>query len=182
MRPPCLLPPSAERKLARQLDQAATKTEYRRVLRVWLRASLGMPAAEIATALGCSVGTVHHLHSQYLREGDSALAVCARGGRHQERLTAAAEGKLLAPFASIAEQGEITEVSAVRTALEQQVGQAVAKSTVYRLRQRQGWRKLAPRPFPPDASLRAQEAFKKSSGVWSAPSLLAKPNGVSVCG
>src|SRR3954452_6630582 len=81
MRPPCLLPPSAEKKLARQLDQAATKTEYRRVLCVWLRASLGMSAAEIATALGCSVGTVHNLHSQYLREGDSALAVCERGGR-----------------------------------------------------------------------------------------------------
>ncbi len=62
MRPPCLLPPSAEKKLARQLDQAATKTEYRRVLGVWLRASLGMSAAEIATALGCSVGTVHDLH------------------------------------------------------------------------------------------------------------------------
>jgi transposase len=182
MRPPCLLPPSAEKKLARQLDQAATKTEYRRVLCVWLRASLGMSAAEIATALGCSVGTVHNLHSQYLREGDTALAVYERGGRHRELLTAAEEGKLLATFASLAEQGEITEVSAVRTALERQVGQVVAKSTAYRLLQRQGWRKLAPRPFHPDASLRAQEAFKKSSGVWSAPSLLAKPNAVSVCG
>jgi transposase len=182
MRPPCLLPPSAEKKLARQLDQAATKTEYRRVLCVWLRASLGMSAAEIATALGCSVGTVHNLHSQYLREGDSALAVCERGGRHRELLTAAEEGKLLATFASIAEQGDLTEVSAVRTALERQVGQVVAKSTVYRLLQRQGWRKLAPRPFHPDASLRAQEAFKKSSGVWFAPSLFAKPNAVFVCG
>jgi transposase len=144
MRPPCLLPPSAEKKLTRQLDQAATKTEYRRVLCVWLRAVLGMPAAEIATALGWSVGTVHNLHSQYLREGDSALAVCERGGRHRELLTVAEEGKLLATFASIAAQGEITEVSAVRAALEQQVGQAVAKSTVYRLLERQGWRKLAP--------------------------------------
>jgi transposase len=141
-----------------------------------------MSAAEMATALGCRVGTVHHLHSQYWRQGDSALAVCERGGRQRELLTAAEEGKLLAPFASLAEQGEITEVSVVRTALEQQVGQAVAKSTVYRLLQRRGWRQLAPRPFHPDASLRAQEAFKKSSGVWSAPSLLAKPNAVFVCG
>ncbi len=108
--------------------------------------------------------------------------MCERGGRHRELLTAAEEGKLLATFASLAEQGEITEVSAVRTALERPVGQVVAKSTVYRLLQRQGWRKLAPRPFPPDASLRAQEAFPKSSGVWFAPSLFAKPNAVSVCG
>ena len=79
----------------------------------------------------------------------------------------------------INEQGELL---AFRLALEPQIGPLVAKSTVYRLPERQGWRKLAPRPFHPDTSLKAQEAFQKSSGVWCAPKLLAKQNAVGRCG
>jgi transposase len=182
MRPPYPLPPSAEKKLAQLLDQAATKADYRRVLCVWLRAALGMPAAEIATALGWSLGTVHNWHSRYLHEGASILVGCGRGGRHRELLTIAEEEKLLTSFVTRAEPGDITEVSAVRVALEQQVGQVVAKSTVYRLLERHGWRKLTPRPFHPDASRDAQEAFKKSSGVWCAPRLPVKQSAVSACG
>jgi hypothetical protein len=132
---------------------------------VWLRASRGMSAAAIATALGGSVGTVHNLHSQDLRQGDSVLAVCERGGRQRELLTAAAEGKRLAPLAS---------PSPSRARLPQAAPGGPRWSS--------HWRKLAPRPLHPDAWLGAQQAFKKSSGVWSAPSLRAQPNAVSVCG
>jgi transposase len=182
MRPPRPLPPSAERELIPLLEQVASKEEYQRVLCVWLRAALEMPAAEIATALGWSTGSVHNLHSQYLREGASTLVGIGRGGRHRALLTIEEEKKLLAAFASLAEQGDVTEISAVQVALEQRLGQTVAPSTVYRLLARQGWRKLAPRPFHPDTSFHAQEAFKKSFGVWSAPRLLAKPNAVYLCG
>jgi transposase len=182
MRTPCPLPPSAEKKLTPLLDQAVTKADYRRVLCVWLRAVLGMPAVEIALALGWSLGTVHNLHSQYRHEGASILVGCGRGGRRRELLTVAEEEKLLAEFVARAEQGDLTEVSAVWATLEQQVGQVVAKSTVYRLLERHGWRKLAPRPFHPDASLGVQEAFKKSSGVWCVTRRPAKQNAVSACG
>jgi transposase len=182
MRPPCPLPPSAEKQLTKLLDQAVTKADYRRVLCVWLRAVLAMPAAEIARVLDGSLGTVHNWHSQYLHEGTSILLGRGRGGRRRELLTVAEEERLLAEFAARAEQGDITEISAVRLALEQQIGQVVAKSTVYRLLERQGWRKLAPRPFHPDTSLKAQEAFKKSFGVWCAPKPLAKQNAVWRCG
>ena len=182
MRPPCPLPPSAEKKLTQLLDQAVTKADYRRGLCVWLRAALGMPAAEIARALGWSLGTVHNLHSQYLHNGASALLGCGRGGRCRKLLALAEEEKLLAEFVAKAEQGDLTEVSTVRAALEQPVGQVVAKSTVYRLLERHGWRTLTPRPLHPDASLEAQEACKKSSSVWCAPRLLAKQSAASVCG
>ena len=182
MRPPCPLPPSAEKKLTQLLEQAVTKADYRRVLCVWLRAVLEMPAAEIARALSWSLGTVHNLHSHYLHEGASALWGCGRGGRRRALLTLTEEEKLLTQFVVRAEQGDITEISTVRTALEQQVGQVVAQSTVYRLLERHGWRKLTPRPFHPDALLGAQAAFKKSSGVWCAPRPLAKQNAVSACG
>ncbi|MBW2145601.1 MAG: winged helix-turn-helix domain-containing protein [Deltaproteobacteria bacterium] len=35
----------------------------------------------------------------------------------------------------------------IKKALEKHVGHKVHKSTVYRLLKRQGWRKVAPRPF-----------------------------------
>ena len=152
------------------------------MLCVWLRVALGMSAAEIATALGWSPGTVHNLHSQYLHEGASILVGSGRGGRRRELLTLADEEKMLAEFVAKAEQGDITEASVVRAALEQQAGHEVAKSTVYRLLERHGWCKLVPRPFHPDALLNAQEAFKKSSGVWCAPKLPAKLNAASACG
>ena len=182
MRPPCPLPPSAEKQLTKLLDQAVTKADYRRVLCVWLRAVLGMPAAEIARVLDWSLGTVHHLHSQYLQEGTSILLGRGRGGRQRELLTVAEEERLMAEFVARAEQGDITEISAVRLALEQQIGPVVAKSTDYHLLERHGWRKLAPHPFHPDTSLKAQEAFKKSSGVWCAPKPLAPQNTVWRCG
>ena len=116
MRPPCPLPPSAEKKLPQLLDPAVMKTDYRRVLCVWLRAVLGMSAAEMATALGWSMGTVHKLHSQDLHEGTSALVGCGRGGRRRQLLTVAEEEKLLTEFVTRAEQGDLTEGSAIRVA------------------------------------------------------------------
>jgi transposase len=181
MRLPSPLPPSAAKQLTQLLDQVVTKADYRRVLCVWLRVALGMPAAEIALALGWSLGTVHNLHSQYLHEGASTLVGCGRGGRRRELLTVAEEEKLLTEFVARAEQGDLTEVSAIWAALEQQVGQEVTKSTVYRLLERHDWHKLVPRPFHPDTSLDAQEAFKKSSDIWCAPRLLAKQDAVSPC-
>ena len=165
MRPLHGLPPKARQELSRLLERAVSKAEYQRVLCVWLRAALGMSAIEIATALGWSTGSVHNLHSRYLREGASALVGRGRGGRRWAWLTVEEEEELLVAFADSAEQGGITEISAVQAALEQRVGQAVAKSTVYRLVARWGWRKLAPRPFHPDTLPAVQQAFKKSSGV-----------------
>ncbi len=173
MRPTRPLSPSAGKALTALLDQAASKAEYQRVLCIWLRAALAMPAAEIATALGWSTGAVHNLHSRYLHEGASALLGDDHGGRRRALLSWEEEQALLRTFTAAAEQGGVAEASRIRAALEQQVGHPVPKSTVYRLLARHGWRKLVPRPTHPDASPAVQEAFKKSSGAWCAP----KPHG-----
>ena len=165
MRPTRPLLPSAGKVLTSLLDQATSKAEYRRVLCVWLRAALALPAAEIATALGWSTGAVHNLHSRYLHEGVSALLGGDHGGRRREVLRWEEEQELLKTFTAVAEQGGVAEASRLRAALEQQVSHPIPKSTVYRLLARHGWRKLVPRPTHPDASPAAQEAFKKSSGA-----------------
>src|ERR671932_1434352 len=105
MRPLHGLPPKARQELSRLLERAVSKAQYRRVLCVWLRAALGMPAIEIATALGWSTGSVHNLHSRYLHEGASALLGGDHGGRRRALLSFGKEQALLQTWTAAAEQG-----------------------------------------------------------------------------
>lgn len=67
------------------------------------------------------------------------------------------------PFFEKAEKGQITTASKIKEALEERIGHAVAESTVYRLLNRHGWRKIAPRPAHPKTNKEEQETFKKTS-------------------
>jgi transposase len=174
MRPPQPLLAGAEAELTQLLDEVETKADYRRVLCVWLRAAHGLPAAEIARTLGWRISSVYNLHSRYQQEGAAALLSAGRGGRHHALLREEQERRLLASFIGTARQGGVVETGLIRHAYERQVGHSAAKSTVYRLLARHGWRKLAPRPAHPDASREMQMAFKKSSAVWYAPRPHAK--------
>jgi transposase len=166
MRTPNPLSAEAIEELAALLPQCRTSAEYRRVECVWLRATVGLSAAQIATVLGWHVSSVYDLHSRYWREGIPALEGPGRGGRHRQNLSLAQEQELLAQFRGAAAQGDLLEARAVRDTYMKWVGHPVPKSTVYRLLARHGWRKLAPRPRHPKADLAVQQAFKKSSDAW----------------
>jgi transposase len=156
----------AKRKLAVLFAQASNHAEHERILCVWLRASLGLSCQQIATVLGWHPGSVRNLQARVLRDGVAVLEQPGRGGRHRAHLTRAEEEALLADFCFAAGQGGVVEAGPLRIAYENQVEHPVAKSTLYRLLARHGWRKLVPRPYHPDASAEAQKAFKKSSGAW----------------
>ena len=47
--------------------------------------------------------------------------------------------------------------------LEELLGHGVHHSTVYRLLERNGWRKVVPRPFHIESKQEVQEDFKKTS-------------------
>jgi transposase len=162
MRTPTLFSAEAMEELAALRQQCRTSAEYRRVECLWLRATLGLSAAQIATVLGWHVSSVYDLHSRYLREGVTALQGPGRGGRHRQNLSLAQEQKLLTQFDGIAAQGGLLEARAVRDAYTKVMGHPVPKSTVYRLLARHGWRKLAPRPRHPKADPAVQKAFKKT--------------------
>jgi hypothetical protein len=51
MRPPQPLPDGAYEQLTRLLQEVSSKADYQRVLCLWLRAALGLPAADVALAL-----------------------------------------------------------------------------------------------------------------------------------
>lgn len=181
MRPPQPLPDGAYEQLTRLLPEVRSKADYRRVLCVGLRAALGLPAAAVALALGWRTSSVYNLPSRYQQQGEGALLGTGRGGRRPAGLSPEQEQRLLHSFTPTAEQGGMVEAGALVRAYEQEVGHPVARSTVYRLLTRQGWRQLVPRPQHPDASREVQEAFQKSSAVWGAPNPNANGSTVWRC-
>lgn len=120
-------------------------------------------AAQIAKHCGVSTATVHQLISAYNRHGVAAVETPGKGGRRNQYLTLEQEQEFLAPFFEQAKVGTIATAAQIKQALETQVGQEVAETTIYRLLDRHGWRKLVPRPAHPKADQGEQATFKKTS-------------------
>jgi|SRR5580765_4404286 len=150
-------------RLADRLKAAASHSEYQRIQCVLIRATLGSSAGEIAQLLGWSTATVHVMHSRWAREGDAVFEVRRRGGRHHQHLSPEQEQALLAPFVQRAQAGGMLNVSEIAQAYQERTGKQVARSTLYRLLDRHGWRKVVPRPRHPKADVAAQGAFKKTA-------------------
>lgn len=145
--------------IAERLKLAGTHSEYQRIQRVLIRATLGSSAAEIAQLLGWSTATVHVMHSRWSKEGDAVFDVHSRGGRRHQYLSKEQEQALLAPFVQRAQSGGMLTVSEIQHAYRQHTGRQVAPSTIYRLLDRNGWRKVTPRPRHPKTDAAAQAAF-----------------------
>ena len=127
-------------------------------------------AEEIARHCGVSKGMVHQVISTYNRFGVEAIETPGKGGRRDVYLTMEEEQQFLAPFFARAQTGEIATAAEIQRAFEARVGHEVDDSTIYRLLNRHGWRKLMPRPTHPKASREAQEQFKKLCDAGSSGS------------
>ena len=154
--------PTIER-LAERLKRAGSHSEYQRIQCVLIRATLGSSAAEIAQLLGWSTATVHVMHSRWAKEGEAIFELRGRGGRRHQYLTPEEEEQLLAPFVARANAGGMLTVAEIQRAYQERSGREVASSTVYRLLDRHGWRKVVPRPRHPKADVAAQAVFKKTA-------------------
>ena len=53
-------------------------------------------------------------------------------------------------------------VSSIHRDYEQEIGHKVPPSTIYRMLERHGWRKIVPRPSHPKADPESQASFKKT--------------------
>jgi hypothetical protein len=67
------LPEGAAERWAALLQEAKDKAEYQRIQCVWLRAALGLRAAQMTTVLGWQAGSVRQVHSDHLRHGEAVL-------------------------------------------------------------------------------------------------------------
>jgi transposase len=82
-------------------------------------------------------------------------------------MTLEQERAFLQPFVARAQRGEIATAEQIQHAFEAQVNHGVHISSIYRLLDRHGWRKLVPRPRHPKANAQEPTAFKNTSSTLS---------------
>ena len=102
---------------------------------------------------------MHQVVSDYNRFGAAAIKAPGKGGRRRSYLSWEAEVAFVAPFIEQAVAGHIRTVALIQQAFEQQVGQAVDSSTIYRLLESQQWAT----PAHPQATTAQQAALKQTS-------------------
>jgi len=169
MRRPPALPPEAHQELRQALKGTRTKTQVLRVLAVWLRASLGLNAGQVATALGWSPAYVRRLQSRYRREGTAAFKERERSGGRPSILSARQEDELFLRLRREVQPASNLDFDYLHREVEKAAGRPVSPSAVHRLLDRRGWARHAfvmiPRQLPdkPEPSW----SGKRRSTNWS---------------
>ena len=156
-------PHLSEEEIARRLKETVGTREHRRWLIIWNALVDPRSAKEIAKHTGVAENTVHDLISRYKRYGPQAVEAPRSSKRRRCYLSKEQEVIFLSPFLEKAKSGQIATAADVRQALEGILGHPVHHSMVYRLLERNGWRKVVPRPFHVQSNREVQEDFKKNS-------------------
>jgi transposase len=165
MRPKTQFPAGTAEKMEKLLKTTKNTNELKRVQCIYFRVKLDCDAGLIAKMTGYKLQTVRNIHSSFLKQGVKALKIRQKGGRHNCILSLNEEKKFIKEFDEKAKKGGIIEVSKIYKAYEEKTNKKVAKSTVYRMLDRHGWRKVAPRPSHPKSSIEKIERFKKTSNI-----------------
>ena len=152
----------SETDLGQWTREAKNAEELRHRLSVWLT-FLGHAAHQVAYWLQVSKQAVWLWVGQYNRRGPAGLERQGRGGRRWGFLSLAKEAELLRGWEDQAQKGQVLTAKQLWPLLSEAAGRAVSLAYVYRLMHRHRWRKLGPRPRHLKASVRKQEAFKKTS-------------------
>lgn len=138
----------------------------RKIQSVYLRAKFGYLPEKISEITGLSASRITHIHSEYKKTGKDSLVLSKRGGRNHCYMNLKDEAKFLESFKEKASNGTIVEVRTLIKGYEEIVGRKVHKSMIYKLLDRNGWRKILPRPKHPNHKVEAIQAFKKTFLHW----------------
>jgi len=142
--------------------KAATCDELRMALTILVPNIINVPDQTIGQLIGRSRPTVVRLRKRFRESCSDQASRRNRGGRRYGYLTLEQELQFLSPFFDQASQGGILIASEIKRAYEAVVGHNVAKTTVYRMLDRHGWRKIMPRPRHPKSDVEAQDGLKKT--------------------
>ncbi len=163
MRPPTPIPASRISELAGFRKQKWPGFEFQRFLCVWLRVTHNLSTSAIAQIVGWNVNTVRFTQKDFIDRGVIALIEVKKGGRYHALMTPAEESFFLSSFLERANKGVLVTTNEIKEALEKHLGRSVHKTTVYRMLERNGWRKIMPRPCHPKKDKEAGVAFKKGA-------------------
>jgi transposase len=168
-RQPRPLPEGAIDRLRAAIRKARTKDQYRRVLAVWLRASLGLDSRQIAVALEWHPEYVKKFQSRYFREGEAVFRGKGRGGnRRPTPLLRAQASALLNDLAYFHEKhGLRLTLRAIQAECGAALGHPISTLTVYRTIRRQGWRAAAlTRELPRAVRVALSPEGAQLPGAW----------------
>jgi Winged helix-turn helix len=139
---------------------AKTSDELRMAQAVLVPGLLDIPDRITGQILGRSRGTVVQLRKKFGMLNQSQDRNW--GGRRYGYMTIEEERDFLSQFLEKASDGGILVVSEIKRAFEALAGHKVAKTTIYRMLDRQDWRTIVPRPRHPNSNPEAREGFKKT--------------------
>lgn len=148
MRPQTPFSSGSKEALKKLLKTTKEKADFQRIQCVWLRAEFSMDAATAAKITNLKAGTVRKLWANFLRDGEKCLLSKKRGGRRNFYMTPEEEKKFLAPFLKKAEAENCPIAHEIQAALQRITSKKIAKTTVYRLLARNGWKKRVVRTVP----------------------------------
>ena len=146
-------------------ENAASADELRAAQTILLSDGMNLSLEQIGKVIGRSRATAARLRAGFRAMEAAGKSARERnwGGRRRFNLDMKQEEELLSEFMDAARAGGVLEAGSIQAAYEERVGRRVAKTTVYRMLARHGWRKVAPRKKHPKTDEAAQEAFKKNS-------------------
>jgi len=143
MHVPKPFPEGSVPKLQAALKRARTKSEFQRVLCLWLREGLGLNSHQTAKAVGWTTHTVLRVQAEFAEGGEAAIfGRPGRGGRRREVLNERQEKSVLHSIRTEFWQDGIINTRLVHEAVEKMAGHKVPASTVYRMLARHGWHKV----------------------------------------
>ena len=117
--------------------------------------------AEIAEKTGFNKQYVTTLIQTYKRQGLEEY-IRIKQMSHRRNMSEEEEAKVLAQCEEEADAGKVLTAEAVRKKLEEKLGRETSTNYVYRVMQRNGWRKVMPRSrHPKAASQEEQDSSKK---------------------
>ena len=144
------------------MEKTKSKAEFRRLQCVYLGDTRpDVSAKEIGQITLFTESNVKKIHSAFRKAGLDSVKD-RRGGRYRENLTIEQEDVLLKQFEGQSEAGKLIEASKIKEGYEKELGRKVNKSTVYRMLDRRGFRKIVPYKRHPKANKEEQETFKKT--------------------
>jgi transposase len=147
--------------LQKLLKSSASNISIKRIQCIYFKVKYDKEPEEIGEMVGYNKSYVKQIQAKYWKEGDSVFYLKQRGGRRRENFTLEEEKRIVEEFRKKAENAEILEVSKIKKYYEEKIGKKVPKSTVYRMLDRQDWRKITPRPSHPKSKPELIEKFKK---------------------
>jgi transposase len=152
------------------LKSAKTADELRLAQSVLLPLELGLSLEETAACIGRSVGATCAMRTGFakVQEGKRRAARSKTQLRNRATTSLEREAQALASVMTDASAGGVIVIPRLHQDIQAALGKKVALSTVYRMLQRHGYRKIAPDSHHPQADPALREEWKKNSpATWS---------------